>query len=230
MVCCSRHHHGGVVVTASISMDKPFAEVFTSALRGVPCDVVGLDQDSSPLPVERWVRGVDASDRAVLAHCQGTTVDIGCGPGRMSAHLAELGGCVLGIDVVPEAIEQTQARGVVALHRNIFDEIPGEGRWETALLADGNIGIGGEPTRLLRRLYELLAPHGRVVLDLAPYGVGIRTSTLRLRTKHQSSQPFAWSVVGADAVGGLAHTAGFAVLATYEHAGRWFAVLTKGVD
>lgn len=81
----------------------------------------------------------------MLAHCVGTTLDIGCGPGRMSQALAARGACVLGIDVVPEAVTLTRARGASALVCDVFAPVLGEGRWDTALLADGNIGIGGGP-------------------------------------------------------------------------------------
>ncbi|CUR55750.1 putative Type 12 methyltransferase [metagenome] len=208
-------------------IDEPFAEVFAAALRGVPCDVIGLGPDPSPLPVGHWTRVADASDRAVLTHCRGATLDLGCGPGRMSAHLAGLGRSVLGVDVVAEAVEQTQARGVTALCRDVFAPMPGEGRWETVLLADGNIGIGGDPIRLLRRVHSLLAARGRAVVDLAPYGLGVQTASVVLRTAHQSSRPFAWTVVGAESVGPIAQAAGFVVEATHEYAGRWFAVLVK---
>ena len=68
--------------------------------------------------------------------------------------------------MVPEAIWQTRDRGVSAILRNVFERVPAEGRWETVLLADGNLGIGGDPVRLLRRMAQLLAPGGRVVADL----------------------------------------------------------------
>ena len=86
---------------------------------------------------------------------------------------------VLGVDVVREAVDQTVARGVVALRRDVFDRLPGEGRWETALLADGNVGIGGDPVALLLRAGELVAADGRVVVELAPPGVRPRTEWAR---------------------------------------------------
>ncbi|MCW2784553.1 MAG: methyltransferase protein [Marmoricola sp.] len=203
-----------------------FTEVFSSALRGEHCQIVapGLVQQ---LPVASWTRSASRGDRAVLLHCVGPTLDIGCGPGRMTQYLAETGHAVLGIDVVPEAVFQTRDRGVAALLRNVFEPIPGEGRWQTALLADGNIGIGGNPRALLARAAALLAPGGRVVVDLAPPGDGVRTRTIRLETRSWRSHPFPWAVVSADAIGTLVVGLGLMVSSVECHDDRWFAVLVK---
>ena len=206
----------------------PFAEVFAALLTGNGVAVVGGDGDARTLPVGRWLGAADASDIAVLAHCRGRTLDIGCGPGRMSAHLASLGLPVAGLDVVPAAVAQTQARGVPAWEGDVFAPVPREGSWETALLADGNIGIGGDPVRLLRRVGSLVLPGGRVVADLAAYGVGVRRTSLWIRTEHQHSRPFPWAEVGADAIAAVAEPAGLAVSEVHEYAGRWFAVLEAG--
>jgi len=205
-----------------------YAAVFASALRGVRCHVDGLTLEPHVLPVADWTRPVDATDTALLAHCRGETLDIGCGPGRMTRALAERGHAVLGIDVVPEAVRMTRRRGGVAIVRDVFEPVPGEGRWGTALLADGNIGIGGDPHRLLARVHALLAPGGRVVVDLAAPGAGVRTRSVRLRTDAMRSRPFPWSVVGADAIGSVAIGAGFVVHGLHTHGDRWFAVLESG--
>jgi SAM-dependent methyltransferase len=203
----------------------PFSEVFAAALTGDGCAVVGGDGDSRTLPIGRWLGAADESDMALLAHCRGRTLDIGCGPGRMSAHLASLGLPVAGLDVVPEAVAQTRARGVPAWHGDVFGEVPHQGHWDTALLADGNIGIGGDPVRLLDRIRAVLAPAGRIVADLAADGVGLRHTSLTIRTERQHSRPFPWAEVGADAIGVVAVAAGLAVAEVHEYAGRWFAVL-----
>jgi hypothetical protein len=116
----------------------------------------------------------------------------------------------------------------VALVRDVFDRVPGEGRWQTALLADGNIGIGGDPRTLLVRLRELLVPDGRVVVDLAAPGAGVRTRSVRLETALLRSRPFRWAVVGVDAIGPLAVASGFTVQRVQLHGNRWFAVLGAG--
>ncbi|MCZ4500702.1 MAG: Mg-protoporphyrin methyl transferase [Marmoricola sp.] len=204
-----------------------FAEVYTSALRGEDCDVVGLSPERSRLPVATWNKVADPGDHAVVAACVGPTVDIGCGPGRMTQHLAERGHVVLGIDVVPEAVFQTRSRGVPSLLRDVFLPVPGEGRWSSALLADGNIGIGGDPKALLRRVADLLAPGGRLVVDLAPPGAGFETRAVRLETRRGLCRPFLWSVVGADAIGTVAIGTGLSVGSLHTHGDRWFAVLDR---
>ena len=139
------------------------------ALRGRPCSVVGLGDRPEALPVHRWRRDADRDDLELARRtATGHTLDLGCGPGRLTAALARRGHVVLGIDVVREAVDQTLARGASALRRDVFDRLPGEGRWQTALLADGNVGIGGDPVALLRRARELIAAAGRVVVELAP--------------------------------------------------------------
>jgi SAM-dependent methyltransferase len=207
--------------------DGSFSEVFGDALRGVVCAVRGHGDVERPLPVEDWLQPVTPADEALLAHCRGATLDVGCGPGRMSAHLAETGHVVLALDIVREAVRHARERGVGALHRNVFHPIPGEGRWETVLLADGNIGIGGAPLRLLRRAVELLAPRGRVVCDLALPGTGLRLHEMRLETAMKRSGSFPWAEVGTDAIGRLAVDAGLRVALLDHLDGRWFAVLSR---
>ncbi len=202
-----------------------FAEVYAAALGGDGHAEVRGNGDERLLPVRRWLGAADASDMALLAHCRGRTLDIGCGPGRMSAHLASLGLPVVGLDLVPEAVAQTRSRGVPAVVGDVFGPVPHAGSWDTALLADGNIGIGGDPVHLLSRVASLLAPAGRVVADLAAHGSGVRRTSLTIHTNDQESHPFPWAVVGAEAIAGVAEAAGLVARRIHEHAGRWFAVL-----
>jgi len=204
----------------------PFEVVFASALRGDPCSV---EAGGAPrlLPVGAWNQDADASDRVLLSYCEGPTLDIGCGPGRMCTALARDGRVVLGIDVVAEAVAQARDRGASALQRDVFGPVPGEGRWQSALLADGNVGIGGEPAVLLTRVHRLLRPAGRVVVDLAPPGIGLRQRWVRLETREGLTPPFRWALVGIDAIAELAATTGFEAATLREYDGRWFALLDK---
>ena len=203
----------------------PLVSVYTHALQGHACTVWDGDLGPQRLPTRAWLGGVDEGDRAVLAHCQGPTIDIGCGPGRMSEALARSGHLVLGVDVVPEAVRQTRSRGVAALLRSVFDPLPGEGRWGTALLADGNIGIGGDPVDLLARARELLTSDGRVVVDVAPWGTGVVTRHVWLETRQGRSGRFPWTIVGADAIQAVAYAAGLGRATGHRHGTRWWAVV-----
>jgi len=115
---------------------------------------------------------------------------------------------------------------VAAILRDVFERVPAEGRWQTVLLADGNLGIGGDPARLLRRIAQLLAPGGRVVCDVVPPGTGLHSGTVRLTAGGLTSEPFPWSVVGADAIAQVGRHAGFTV-ETLDVGGRWVGVLEE---
>ena len=208
----------------------PLASVYTHALQGHPCTVWEGDLAPQRLPTHAWLARAGAADLALLAHCQGPTIDIGCGPGRMSEALAEAGHAVLGIDVVPEAVRQTRTRGVAALRRSVFDRVPGEGRWETALLADGNIGIGGEPRRLLRRIRDLLGPAGTLLAEVSPLDVDRRGRARILAAGGAMSSPFGWADLGAPALTRLAASGGWAVLEDWDDEGRRFLALATPRD
>jgi SAM-dependent methyltransferase len=117
-----------------------------------------------------WCRGRLPGDLGLLDRCQGPTLDVGCGPGRLTYALNRRGHPALGVDISAAAVRLARARGATVLRRDVFGPLPGEGRWRHVLLADGNIGIGGDPARLLRRCRELLAPNGLVHVELAPPG------------------------------------------------------------
>lgn len=204
-----------------------FREVFAAALRGTPSHVVGLHDEPLLLPARKWATPADSDDRAMLDLCSGPTLDVGCGPGRMTAALAETGQVVLGIDVVDEAVEQTRRRGAPALQRDVFDSLPAEGQWHAALLADGNVGIGGDPIALLRRVAALLVSHGRIVVEVAEPGVPRRSVWAALVSSGTRSKPFRWSVVGADDIHSVAEQADLAVAALHQFGTRWCAVIER---
>lgn len=205
--------------------DLSFTEVFGNALHGSPTVVVGLGAEPVALPVDTWTRPADAVDRAMVALCVDSTLDIGCGPGRMTHALQEAGHVALGIDVVAAAVTLTRQRGASALCRDVFRRVPGEGRWETVLLADGNIGIGGDPVTLLQRVLTLLAPGGRVVVEVTGPGTGLVQSWAVLDAEGQRSRPFRWATLGLDDLEAVAEQAGLAVLDVHHLEDRWVAVL-----
>lgn len=209
-------------------IEQSFSEVFASALDGAPTVVVGIGDEPLVLPVHLWSRAADASDHQLVALCEGATLDIGCGPGRLTEALTVLGHIALGIDVVATAVMMTRERGVPAMQRDVFHRLPGEGRWCTALLADGNIGIGGDPVRLLQRVRTLLVPGGRAVVELGGPGTAVVNCWASLEARDRRSRPFRWATLGVDDVDRVAAAAGFHVASVSRLGERWVAVLTEG--
>ena len=105
--------------------------------------------------------------------------------------------------------------------------LPGHGRWARVLLADGNVGIGGGPVRLLRRARELLRPDGVILVELDPPCTGVGWEYLRLETEHTVGEWFAWARVGVDDAAGLAHAAGLRLLEVTEVHGRYITRMER---
>jgi hypothetical protein len=109
----------------------------------------------------------------------------------------------------------------------VFGAVPGAGRYRTALLLDGNVGIGGSPSLLLHRTRELLAPGGSALVELDPPGAPTVRTRIRLEAHGVVSEWFAWARVGVDGIGALADAAGLEHADTLAVGGRWIAVLVR---
>jgi SAM-dependent methyltransferase len=175
------------------------------------------------LDVDRWRAAPDDLERALLAAVADPVLDVGCGPGRIAAALAADGRAVLGIDPAPGAVAETDRRGAPALCRSVFDPLPGEGRWSTVLLLDGNVGIGGVPLALLRRVAQLLGRGGQAVVEVEPPGRGNEQLTVRVEVDDVVGPWFPWARVGADGWPALAAAVGLVPVGFDVGDGRWFA-------
>jgi SAM-dependent methyltransferase len=160
-------------------------------------------------------------DETLLARCAGPTLDVGCGPGRLAGALAHIGRPALGIDISETAVRLARRRGATALRRDVFDRVPGEGRWHHLLLADGNIGIGGDPARLLRRCRGLLRPAGGVHVEASAPG----TTGWSGPAVAEDGSRLPWACVPVDDLAMLAAATAMRLLDTWTEADRWFATL-----
>ncbi|HEX6470042.1 MAG TPA: SAM-dependent methyltransferase [Streptosporangiaceae bacterium] len=200
-------------------------DVYERALAGLlRAEIEYADGRRAPLRVERWFRAIPGDD-TLLDRCAGPTLDVGSGPGRLTVALAERGLPALGIDITPYAVELTRAAGGLALRRDVFGRVPGAGRWRTVVLADGNVGIGGDPGALLRRVAQLVGVRGRALVEVRPPGSPARFEIVRLRTGRRAGPWFRWAYVGVDAIEEVAGGAGLAIEEIWTAGGRWFAAL-----
>lgn len=184
------------------------------------------------LPVRRWHGRAEPAVRALVDRCTGPAVDVGCGPGRVTAELTARGLVCFGIDTSPAAVRLTRRRGAAALRRDVFDPLPGEGRWTNILLVDGNIGIGGDPAALLRRCAQLLRSGGTVLVELDAPGAGLWRGRAYLAWGPAARAPrrgpdFRWARLGVDAAEELAAEAGLRLRAVFALDDRWFAELVR---
>ena len=185
------------------------------------------DGTSLPLSLERWLGPADAIDEELLDSLIGPVLDVGCGPGRHLRALAARGVFALGVDLSPVAVELAVDRGARAIVGDIFSELPGGRTWSSALLLDGNIGIGGSPVRLLTRIATLLSSGGQVLVEVESPRGSTGSTLLRIEHAGQASPWFAWARVAAPGIEAIACASGFTTTEIWTRSGRWFARLRR---
>jgi glycosyltransferase A (GT-A) superfamily protein (DUF2064 family)/SAM-dependent methyltransferase len=201
-------------------------ELYTAALRGERIRIELADGGVMPLAVAHWMGDPDSADRLMLNRCEGTVLDLGCGPGRLVGALAAAGTPALGIDICPDAVRLTADRGACVLRRTVEGPLPAEGRWGTVLLADGNLGIGGNPEALLRRCRKLLCPKGLLLIEADPCDQTDDRGRITLidQAGHRA-HPLPWARLGSLALAAVAECTGFLVVEEWRVASRVFLAL-----
>jgi SAM-dependent methyltransferase len=186
-----------------------------------------VDGQVVPAPALRWFEPATPSEHRVLQRAVGPVLDIGCGPARHALLLAQTGTVSLGIDISLPALAIAHGRGVPVLQRSVFDRVPGHGRWGTALLLDGNIGIGGAPSVLLRRVRSLLRDGGRVLVEVHTPDDRPTPHTVRLEHHGHASPWFDWATVSIGDLDQLAHDSDLRLREVWTDGGRNFAQLDR---
>ncbi|MCV7410010.1 methyltransferase type 12 [Mycobacterium florentinum] len=213
--------------------------LYERALGGERCWIRHEDGEIRVLPAHRWLGArcspnggfVDALDEvfdeAVTRMCSGPTIELGCGPGRLVARLFERGIPALGIDRSATAIRLAGRGGAPALLSDVFEPLPGMGRWQTVLLVDGNVGLGGDPRRILARAAELLGRGGHCVAEFEADAIGIRARWVRLESACDVGPWFRWASVGVDSAAALAAQVGLTLTGVRLVSGRVIASLAS---
>jgi SAM-dependent methyltransferase len=213
---------------ADLLYGRLLATAAQEALGGAPAPPARLrlaDGTLESLPLDRWLGPADDADALVLEQAEAPVIDLGCGPGRHAAALRAARIGALGVDLSPVAISIARRRGAAVVLADLFTAVPHAGRWRTALLLDGNIGIGGAPEALLRRTRELLSPGGAALVELDPPGAPTYRTRVRLEARDVVSDWFAWARVGVDGIEALAEAAELEAGEPFAAGGRWFVRL-----
>ncbi|MDT5117550.1 MAG: hypothetical protein QOE30_3289 [Mycobacterium sp.] len=211
--------------------------LYDRALGGERCWIRHEDGEVRALPAHRWLGArcrldggsADALDEdfdeAVTRMCNGPTIELGCGPARLIARLYDRGIPALGIDRSAAAIRLAGRGGAPALLSDVFEPLPWMGRWQTVLLVDGNVGLGGDPGRILGRAAELLRCGGRCVAEFESDAIGIRARWVRLESACDVGPWFRWASVGVDSAATLAAQVGLTLTSVRLISGRVIASL-----
>lgn len=204
---------------------EPYA---TALLSGDPDRLHLVDIDSSrtaTFEVARWRAPADPADLTMLLGVSGPVLDVGCGPGRMVRAALDLGLPALGVDVSAAAVRLARGTGLPVLERSIFDPLP-HSDWSTILLADGNIGIGGDPVALLARCAELLGAEGTVIVEVAADPDADRRYRAQVRDDAgRHSAEFPWAELGELPLARAASAAGLGVRQSWSAGARRFSRL-----
>lgn len=198
------------------------------------------------MPIGRWLAPATPVDERVLDRAIGPVIDVGCGPGRHVHALSRRGIAAMGVELSPTAVRHARNGGARVVEGSIFEVTPDPGLWSTALLLDGNIGIGGHPHVLLRRVAELLTEDGRVLVELDPApedtagpadGDGPMSGPaatddggpvrIRIESDGTTSAWFPWARVTPDAIAAPAAAAGMTVTEQWTDGGRTFCTLAR---
>ncbi len=129
--------------------------------------------------------------------------------------------------VQPHAVARARTDGWFALCRSVFDPLPRDGRWRTALLADGDLGIGGDPVRLLRRCRRRVRPGGVSTVEVEPPDTRLKFTACFGDDRRSRGERFGWARPVASVARRIAGRTGFGVLQRWSRAGRRLLALRR---
>ena len=205
-------------------------ELYERALAGrMRPEVEHADGSRRPLPVDGWLQE-SPGDRSLLDRCEGPTLDIGSGPGRLTVALAERGIPALGIDITPYAVDLARSSGRPGHaagrvrpgpgHRPVDDGAAGrrehrDRRRSGRAAAPGRRAARARRARALVELEPPGSPLRQEQVRLLPRGPGQRVVPLGLRRRRPDRAT--WPA-----------TPGWAKPRPGRSDGRWFAAIDVG--
>lgn len=128
-----------------------------------------FEEDEMPVPhLFRKFTEMPPIEQTALGMAKGRILDVGAGAGCHALALQDTGADVTAIDISPLSCEAMRLRGIRQVECiDLFDRRL-EGKYDTILLLMNGTGIAGKVKRLpllFRRLQEILAPEGQILID-----------------------------------------------------------------
>jgi SAM-dependent methyltransferase len=157
-------------------MIDPWSEIMKDAASGIAGEyyVERNDGRIDSLQVLDYITPLlewDEPERLGIQHAKGKVLDIGCGAGRVSLYLQNLGHKVAGIDAAPGAIEACKMRGLKEAYTMSAGDLDfPESTFDTIILYGNNFGILGEERRIidmLQRLKKITSLDGIIIAGSA---------------------------------------------------------------
>jgi len=157
-------------------MADPWSEIMIDAAKGVSGEYT-IERDDGrieTLEVLDYIRTLlnwSECERLAIQHAHGRVLDIGCGAGRVSLYLQNLGHKVVGIDLALGAIEACKMRGVREAYLMSAAEIDfPDAIFDTIIMYGNNFGVLGSDQSIidmLRTLYRITTPQGMILAGSA---------------------------------------------------------------
>ena len=189
-----------------------------------------------------------------MEYIRGTTLDIGCGAGRVTLPLQQNGVDVIGIDHSPLAIRICRERGIKDARILPITQVSANklGLFDTIVMTGNNFGLFGSLKRarwLLRRFHRMTTVRGRIVAETTdPYATddpvqlaymarnrarGRMSGQFRHRERYRNLKGpwFDWLFVSRDEMQDVVAGTGWVVRKLIEPEGdQYVCVLEKNLD
>ena len=142
-------------------MSDPWSEIMRDAAAGISGHytieredgrVETLEVSDYRKPMEEWWE----VERLAIKHVKGKVLDIGCGAGRVSLYLQNLGFDVIGIDLAAGAVDACKKLGLRKAYVMSASDLKFKyDKFDTVVLFGNNFGVAGDEKHIFTMLHQL---------------------------------------------------------------------------
>ncbi|UCE26965.1 MAG: methyltransferase domain-containing protein [Candidatus Coatesbacteria bacterium] len=167
-----------------------------------------------PLDLEFYLTDrPEPCEAEMLEYVKGRIVDIGCGTGRIMKFLTQKGHDVTGFDIDAEVVVLCKEQGIPNVYEESYDNMEKFGKFDTLLLLNRTIGIGGNLSgvrALLKKCHTCCTDNGILIFDSwevepekATGPPGVLETKLRYKYDDVYGEWFPWIHISSEAIENL---------------------------